>query len=365
MGNTFGTNLKVTLFGESHGPAVGCVVDGLPPGVRVRSEAIAMEMEKRKARGAIATARHEADEVKILSGVKDGFAEGSPLTIVIENHDVRRSDYENRMLRPSHADYTAYVKYGGYEDFSGGGHFSGRLTAPLCAAGAIVKDMLEDKGIRIGSHIARLADVCDRDFADLKQDIEALNQKLFPVLDDTAGEKMMAAMAQAKAEGDSLGGILQTAVFGLPAGIGEPFFDSLEGIIAHAVFAIPAVKGIAFGSGFGFAGMKGSQANDLFACEQGKIVTLTNHNGGINGGIANGMPVIFETVIKPTPSIALPQVSVSPLTKQAGILEIKGRHDPAVIHRARPAVDAMTAFCLADQLLARYGPVYFAGRRKV
>lgn len=359
MKNTIGNEITITLFGESHGPAIGCVLDGIPCGVRIDMDRLAWAMEKRKAVGSISTARQEADEVKLLSGVKNGVTEGTPIAILIENTNKRSGDY-NALAdtpRPGHADYSAELRYHGFQDKAGGGHFSGRLTAPLVAAGEICNQMLEAKGIIIGSHIQKLHGIEDDalDESILKEQIEALNAKQFAVLNEEAGKQMIAEIEKARNSLDSVGGVLETAVVGLEAGIGEPEFDSIESRLSAALFSVPAVKGVAFGEGFGFADLYGSEANDAFVVRNGKIETETNHNGGINGGISNGMPIVFTTVIKPTPSIAKVQHTVNLKTMENATIEINGRHDPAIIHRARAVVDAMTAFVLADMLEQAYG----------
>lgn len=368
MSNILGKNLTLTLFGESHGEAIGAILDGLPGGVKIDRSYMQEMMDQRKAVGSLSTGRHEADEVQFLSGVKDGYSEGTPIALLIANTNVKRKDYDalKDTARPGHADYAGDVKYNGYEDASGGGHFSGRLTAPIVAAGAIVRKMLEEKGIFIGTHIASLHGIKDRPFDEerLLEDVNYLNKCTFAVLDEGQGECMKAEIEKARVQCDSVGGILDTAIVGLKAGVGEPLFDALESDIAKAVFSIGAVKGIAFGAGFGFADMMGSEANDPFAIKEGKVVTTTNHNGGINGGISNGMPVRFHTVIKPTPSIAKKQNTVNYRTKEEKVLEIHGRHDPAIIHRARVVVDAVTALVIADNLMERYGREYFGGKRR-
>lgn len=368
MSNIFGKNLTLTLFGESHGEAIGAVLDGLPGGVKIDRSYMREMMDQRRAVGSLSTGRHEADAVQILSGVKDDYSEGTPIALVIANTNVRRKDYDELKdtARPGHADYAGDVKYNGYEDASGGGHFSGRLTAPIVAAGAIVRKMLEEKGILIGTHIALLHGIKDIPFDEKKlhEEIVLLNHRRFAVLDEARGECMKAEIEKAREMCDSVGGILDTAIVGLDAGIGEPAFDALESGIAKAMFSIGAVKGIAFGAGFGFAEMFGSEANDPFAVANGKVVTTTNHNGGINGGISNGMPIRFHTVIKPTPSIARKQNTVNYRTKEETVLEIHGRHDPAIIHRARVVVDAMSALVIADYLMERYGREFFGGKRR-
>ncbi len=368
MKNTFGNNITVTLFGESHGPCVGAVVDGVPAGIRIDMDLLARMMNQRKASSNISTPRQEKDIPQIVSGVLDGVTEGTPVTFLIPNEKKISHDY-NALAgkpRPSHADYAARMRYRGYEDANGGGHFSGRLTAPLVAAGALCMQMLAEKGIAIGTHIASLHGIKDRPFDEenVAADIAVLAEKKFPVLDEKADELMRQAILEASAGKDSLGGILDTAVIGLDAGIGEPWFDSVESMLAHGLFSIGAVKGVEFGTGFGFEALKGSQANDPFVIRDGKVVTLTNHNGGLNGGLTNGMPVRFRTVVKPTPSIAQKQKTVDLEKFEETEIEISGRHDPAIIHRARAAVDAVTAITLCDLLTARYGTSYFEGEGK-
>jgi chorismate synthase len=367
MSNTLGKNLTVTLFGESHGPAIGAVLDGLPGGVKIDMDLIRRGMDQRRAVGALSTGRHEADEVKFLSGVKDGYSQGTPIALVIENTNVHRHDYENLKdtARPGHADYTGYIHYSGFADLSGGGHFSGRLTAPITACGMIAMGMLAEKGILIGSHIRTLHGIKDRPFssAHLAEEIRQVNEEDFAVLDQEAGEKMKACIVEARRQGDSVGGTLETCILGLPAGIGEPEFDSLESLLSHAVFSVPAVKGIAFGEGFGFADLYGSEANDAFIMKEGQIQTETNHNGGINGGISNGMPVLFTTVIKPTPSISKPQHTVNYVSREEKELVIAGRHDPCILHRARIVVDAVSALTVADVMMSRFGSSCFGGKR--
>ena len=258
-------------------------------------------------------------------------------------------------MRPGHADYTAFCKYHGYADPRGGGHFSGRLTAPIVAAGAIYRTMLAGKGIVVGSHIARCAGIDDAALSAAPSELAALNEKPFAVLDERAGEAMREAIAAAAAAGDSVGGVLETAVVGVPAGVGEPWFDSVESALSRALFAVPAVKGVEFGDGFGLCDMRGSEANDAFMAENGSVRTVTNRNGGVNGGITNGMPIVFRTAIKPTPSVFVPQQTVDLRTMEQTTLQLQGRHDPAIVHRARVVVDSVTAFVLVDLLTGRYG----------
>ena len=365
MKNTFGTSLSVTIFGESHGEAVGAIIDGIAPGIPVDMEYIMKRMEERRPSGGISTARKESDRPRIASGVYRGFTTGTPITLIIENENAKSRDYESisDIPRPSHADYTAECKYHGYQDHRGGGHFSGRVTAALVAAAAIIRLALEKRGISVGTHISRIRDVSDRQFEDYAADIAALDGVEFPTLSTEAGEKMQKIILAAKEDGDSVGGILETAVIGMPRGVGEPWFDTVEGMLAHALFSVPALKGVEFGAGFGLADMLGSEANDPFTKDGEEIVTATNNNGGINGGITNGMPILFRTVIKPTPSIFKPQSSVSLKTGKATKMSISGRHDPAIIHRARAVVDAVSVITLADLLVTRFGTDYLAGEK--
>ena len=359
---TFGTSLTVTLFGESHGPEIGAVLDGLAPGIPVDEAFIASQLTLRRPAGNISTARQEADSFRIVSGVFEGRTTGAPLAILIPNADTRSRDYQRGPARPGHADYTAWAKYHGFEDYRGGGHFSGRITAALVAAGAVVLGALKAKGILLGTHIARCAGIDDASFGkDLSADLEKLNTLPFAVLDEARGALMRKAIEAAAAQGDSVGGILETVVIGLPAGVGEPWFDTVEGILSHALFSVPAVKGVEFGSGFALADMPGSTANDPLRIRDGQPVTVTNHNGGVNGGITNGMPLLFRCVVKPTPSIALEQQTVNPLTGEETPLRVTGRHDPAIVHRARVVVDSVTALALCDLLALRFGTDWLAG----
>lgn len=360
MKNSFGTNVIITLFGESHGPCVGAVLDGMAPGIKVDTDYIKSRLRLRAGSQDISTSRREEDDFVIVSGVKDGFTTGTPICIMINNGDVRGSDYDSlaSIPRPGHADYTAECKYHGFQDKKGGGHFSGRVTAAVVAAGAICENVLESKGIMIGTHISECAGVKDRQFDDFEKDIAFLCSKDFPVLCDSQGEIMKEKILGAKAELDSVGGILETAVTGLEAGTGEPWFDTVEGMLSHALFSIPAVKGVEFGSGFASAGMKGSENNDELYAENGVILHESNNAGGINGGITNGMPVIFRCAVKPTPSIGKAQQTVNLDTNENTGISVSGRHDPAIIHRAAPVVNAMTAIVVCDLLSQRYGTDY-------
>ncbi|MCR5149964.1 MAG: chorismate synthase [Clostridiales bacterium] len=362
MKNTFGTCVCVTIFGESHGSCIGAVIDGLSPGVKLDFDLINARMNARRAKGEVSTKRHEDDKIDFVSGVKNGFTTGTPLTMLIENKNVRSGDYSKTefLARPGHADFSAQCKYHGFQDGRGGGHFSGRVTAALTAAGAVCECALINKNILIATHIANCAGVTDRVFSDYEAEIKSLVRKVFPVLDDEAGERMKAKIIKAKDNLDSVGGVLETAVIGMPAGVGEPWFDTLEGIISHAVFSVPGIKGIEFGAGFAVAGLFGSENNDEPVNKDGIVTHLTNNAGGINGGISNGMPVVFRCAVKPTPSIAKRQNTVNILTGENDIIEIQGRHDPAIIHRAAPVVTAVTAIAVCDMLSQRYGTDYFS-----
>ena len=357
MKNTFGSSVCVTLFGESHGEMTGAVIDGLAPGISVDTAFIASQLSKRRPCGKTGTARREDDNFRIVSGVFEGKTTGTPVCILIPNEKAKSSDYalNSFIPRPGHADFTANKKYHGFEDYRGGGHFSGRLTAALTAAGAIAISALSEKGIEIGTHISRCAKINDRKFRDYHKDINKLNSLDFAVLDERKAALMKEAIEKAGSEGDSVGGILETAVTGLPAGLGEPWFDSAESMLSHAMFSIPAVKGIEFGRAFNDIDLMGSEYNDAFTVKDGHIETVTNHNAGINGGITNGMPVLFRLAVKPTPSVFKKQDSVDMLAMENTKLSIKGRHDPAVIHRARVVVDSLTALVLCDILALRYG----------
>ena len=356
MKNTFGTTLSLTLYGESHGPSIGAVLDGLAPGIPVDEDFIARQLTLRRPSDGLSTSRWEPDPFVLESGVYRGKTTGTPLCIRIPNTTQKSDDYAfYGKARPGHADYTAYAKYHGFEDPRGGGHFSGRITAALVAAGAIVISALKQKNIFIGTHLSRGAGICDRPFGDLSQDFALLSEKPFPVLDEEAETAMKAAILAAKADCDSLGGVLETAVTGLPAGLGEPWFDSVESLLSHALFSVPAVKGVEFGDGFALADLRGSEANDPFRMDGETVVTSKNSNGGINGGITNGMPLTFRCAVKPTPSILRPQQTVDFVAGENTDFTLTGRHDPFIAHRARVVVDSVTALVLADLLTQRYG----------
>lgn len=357
MKNTFGNSVAVTIFGESHGEYIGAVIDGLASGIDVNEEYINHMLYLRRPDGKISTPRKEKDDFKIVSGVVNSKTTGTPITILIPNENVKSADYSQMttIARPSHADYTAQCKYHGFQDSRGGGHFSGRITAALVAAGAICKYALEQKGIYIGTHVKKCAGICDREFDNLKDDIKNLNNKTFAVLNEERIEEMTNEILKAASQKDSVGGVLETAIIGMPEGVGEPWFDSIESMLSHMMFSIPAVKGIEFGRGFEISDLMGSEANDEFRIKDGRIVTATNNNGGINGGITNGMPIIFRTAIKPTATIFKPQNTVDFKNMTETVLEVKGRHDPAIVHRARVVQDAASAIVLCDALSLRFG----------
>lgn len=345
----YGEHLHLTIFGQSHAPAIGMTLEGLPAGEAIDMTALQAFLNRRApGRNEWSTPRKEADAPEFLSGLVENVTCGAPLTAIIRNTNTRSGDYANlaSVPRPGHADYTAYVKYGGHADFAGGGAFSGRLTAPLCIAGGICLQLLKKHGIEVISRIAAIGQVTDSSPL-----TASTADKPFPVVDDAAGEAMQAAIAAAKADGDSVGGIVECAVLGLPAGLGGPLFDGMEGRIARIIFGIPAVKGIEFGAGFASAGLRGSENNDPFTLEDGQMKTLTNHCGGILGGITDGMPLTFRAAFKPTPSIAKEQQSVNLKTLSPETLRVVGRHDPCIVPRAVPCVEAAAAIAVYDALL--------------
>lgn len=356
MKNTIGQNVTLTLFGESHGPYVGATLDGVMPGIKVDEAYIASELSKRRPAGKNETARIEQDEFQIISGVFNGLTTGAPLTIIIPNSNVKSKDYDSvkSVARPSHADYVAYEKYLGFNDYRGGGHFSGRITAAIVALGAILKKALEDKNIYIGTHIKQVGKVKDVDFNNHLQEIKTLQNKKFPVINDIE-EEVIAEITKATKDGDSIGGILQTAITGLPIGLGDPWFSSVEGLIANACFSIGGVKGIEFGKGFDVVNETGKTFNDELYYENNKVYTRTNNNSGINGGITNSMPVVFNLAIKPTPSISIPQKTIDFVKQENTTISITGRHDPAIIRRIGIVIDNLMAIVIADMLYSKYG----------
>lgn len=353
--NTWGSKLKISIFGESHGEGIGVVIDGIPSGLTLDKDFIRSEMSRRApGKDKLSTPRKEADEVEILSGVVDGKTCGTPICGIIRNTNTRSRDYTPNLLRPGHADFTGFQKYGASHDFRGGGHFSGRITAPLVFAGAIAKQVLIQDGITIGSHIKAIHGVYEDSFFDHALTPEFLNDisaKPFPVISDVTGEKMQKEITDAASAKNSVGGIIECAAIGIKPGFGSPFFASLESLISSMMFSIPAVKGIEFGKGFDLCNMTGIEANDPFETDGEQIYTTTNNNGGINGGITNGMPMIFSVGIKPTPSIAQEQNTVDTNTMKNVKLEIKGRHDPCIVQRAAVVVESAAALAILEAKL--------------
>lgn len=349
-----GKHIQVSVFGQSHSKAIGAVIDGLPAGVKIDSEKVAAFMRRRAPGNAkYATKRREADESVVLSGLVDGVTCGAPLGFLIENTNTRSGDYDNlrAVPRPGHADYTANVRYGGYQDVAGGGHFSGRLTAPLCFAGAVCMQILEQKGVKVQAHIYEIAGVQDVPFDPITITNARPGEKAFPVISDASGEAMQAEIEKARMSADSVGGIVECAVTGMPAGLGDPMFDGVENQLASNIFAVPAVKGLEFGNGFACAKLRGSQNNDPYTIdENGKIVTTSNNHGGILGGITSGMPILFRVAVKPTSSIGQEQQSVNLHTNQPEKLVVHGRHDPCIVPRAVPVIEAVTAITILDIL---------------
>ena len=358
MRNVLGDLVTLTLFGESHGEYIGATLDGLSAGVKIDEDFLKSQLSKRRPSLTIDTARIEEDDYQIISGVFNGYSTGSPITIIIRNNNINSKSYDGDLARPNHADYVAYKKYNGYNDYRGGGHFSGRLTAPIVALGSIAIKALENKGIKIGTHILRCGGVSDVNFnGDINQ-LNVLEDKKIPVIDDIE-DKLEKEILIAKNEGDSIGGVIQSEILGLPVGVGEPWFSSLEGVIANAVFSIGGIKGIEFGDGFNFAEGYGSNHNDEYYMENCDIKMHANHNGGINGGISNGNPIIFNMAVKPTPSIAKKQRTINLKTNENVELEIKGRHDPAIIRRICIVISSIVAITLLDELAKKYGVDYF------
>ena len=353
MSSTYGENLKLSIFGQSHGAAVGMTLDGIPAGLPVDTDALQAFLNRRApGQNDWSTPRKEADRPEFLSGILDGFTCGAPIAAAIYNKNTRSGDYANLKdcPRPGHADYTAQIKYGGFQDAAGGGHFSGRLTAPLCIAGGLCKQWLEEMGIRVFAHIASVAGISDTPFDPIAPDRNSV-QVEFPVISPEAGARMRDAISAARNDGDSVGGVVECAVTGLPAGLGEPMFGGVESRIAQIVYGVPAVKGVEFGAGFAAANLRGSQNNDDFILSGGEIRTDTNNSGGILGGITTGMPLIFRAAIKPTPSISRPQQSVSFRKGEMQELVIQGRHDPCIVPRAVPVIEAAAAIAIYDMIL--------------
>ncbi len=353
MSNTFGDRITLSIFGESHGGGIGIVIGGLPAGEPVSEEAISVDMARRApGNSRLSTPRREPDQVELLSGVFEGKTTGAPLCGLIRNTNTRSHDYTPELPRPGHADLAAYFKYHGFADYRGGGHFSGRLTAPLVLAGSIARQILTRRGVAVGAHIEQIGSVRDDRFDNPDTALlRLLTQSAFPLLCPERQGPMEEQVLAARAEGDSVGGIIECAAVGVPAGLGNPFFDSLESKLSHMLFSIPAVKGVEFGDGFGLCSRRGSKTNDAIRVENKTIYTESNYNGGLNGGITNGMPVICRVAIKPTPSIAKVQRTVNLQTKENTELQIRGRHDPCIVPRAVPVVEAGVLLCLLDEMV--------------
>ena len=349
MSSTYGENLKLSIFGQSHGPAIGMVLDGIPAGLPVNTDELQAFLNRRApGNGDWSTPRKEADQPEFLSGILNGATSGAPIAAIIQNTNTRSGDYDSlkNRPRPAHADYTAQVKYGGYQDAAGGGHFSGRLTASICIAGGLCKQWLTQMGISIGAHILSIGTVTDDSFDPIRPQLELVDA-LFPVLSHDASVQMQSAIAEVRKASDSIGGRIECAITGLPVGLGEPMFGGVESKLSQILYGIPAVKGLSFGDPMTL----GSDNNDAFTWENGTVRTETNHCGGILGGITNGMPVVFTVSVKPTPSIALPQQTVDLQTGENVTISITGRHDPCIVPRAVPVVEAAAAIAIYDLIL--------------
>lgn len=359
MSGTWGNNLEISIFGESHGNAIGVVINGIEAGIPIDMDKINIDMQRRApGRDKLSTPRKEGDNPIILSGIFDGKTTGTPIAMMIQNGDTRSKDYSKTkdLMRPGHADYAGYVKYKGFNDYRGGGHFSGRITAPLVFVGAIAKQILETKGISVGAHIKSVGNIEDRFFDSVsvnKAILDSLLLKELPVLDDSKIDKIKNEILEARKNNNSVGGVIETAIVGLEAGVGAPFFDSLESTIASLAFSVPAVKGIEFGAGFEFAKMDGKTANDEHYIKDGVVKTFTNNNGGITGGISNGMPVIHRVCIKPTASIAREQKTVNINTLENDIIKIEGRHDPCIVQRAIVVIESISAIATLELLMEK------------
>lgn len=360
MSGVWGSNIKISIFGESHGNAIGINIDGLPSGFEIDMEKVQLEMKRRApGKNELSTARKEADLPEILSGFFEGKTTGTPLCAIIRNSDTRSKDYSKTkdFMRPGHADYTGYERYNGFNDYRGGGHFSGRITAPLVFAGAICKQILENKGIFIGAHISSIKDINDEDFNEVnisKEELEGLRKMELPLINKSLEDKIRHTIMQAKYNGDSVGGIIECAVIGIDSGVGNPFFDSVESTLAHLMFSIPAIKGIEFGKGFDITKLYGSEANDEYYYDGDLVKTKTNNNGGVLGGISNGMPILFKVAVKPTASILKEQNTIDIKEKKDAKFRIEGRHDPCIVQRALPVVEAVTAIGILDLIKGRY-----------
>ncbi|MEN0649429.1 chorismate synthase [Caldifermentibacillus hisashii] len=354
MSGIMGNKLKLSIFGESHGPAIGITIDGLPPGVAIDMDKVLAEMDRRKpGKSLLSTTRKESDTPEIISGFFNGYTTGAPLTAIIRNSDQRSKVYEDikNLMRPGHADYPAFIKYGGFHDYRGGGHFSGRITAPLVFAGAIAKQILAEKKIFVGAHVKSIRHIDDKSFQDVEVNqalFDELKKQELPLIDGEKRTEIEEVILQARKDMDSVGGTIECTVVGIPAGIGDPFFNSVESVLAHLIFSVPAVKGIEFGKGFEMTKLRGSETNDAYYYEGDEVKTYTNNNGGITGGITNGMPVLFTVAIKPTSSIAKKQQTINIAEHKNTDLVVKGRHDPCIVPRAIPVIEAVTALGILD-----------------
>jgi len=356
--STFGKSIEINLFGESHGEAIGIIINNLPAGIELDLNSITNALNMRKPKSNISTQRREKDKFEIISGYYDGFTTGTPLTIMIKNEDTISQDYNKNILRPSHADYTAHKKYNGYQDYRGGGHFSGRLTAPIVVLGAICDQLISNIGITIGSHILSIHNKKDKEFNDFepsKAMLNALKISDMPVLDLKMIETYNELILNAKNAKNSVGGIIETMIYGIKPGYGNPFFESIESIIAHLLFSIPSVKGVEFGKGFDITRMFGSEANDEFIVKNGLIKTKTNNSGGIQGGISNGMPITFNVAIKPTPSIGREQDTVNIKSMKNTKISLEGRHDPCIVHRVVHVINSITSYAVLEILSRKEG----------
>ncbi|MEK6454342.1 chorismate synthase [Caldifermentibacillus hisashii] len=354
MSGIMGNKLKLSIFGESHGPAIGITIDGLPPGVAIDMDKVLAEMDRRKpGKSLLSTTRKESDTPEIISGFFNGYTTGAPLTAIIKNSDQRSKVYEDikNLMRPGHADYPAFVKYGGFHDYRGGGHFSGRITAPLVFAGAVAKQILAEKRIFVGAHVKSISHIDDKSFQDVEVNqalFDELKKQELPLIDGEKRTEIEEVILQARKDMDSVGGTIECTVIGIPTGIGDPFFNSVESVLAHLIFSVPAVKGIEFGKGFEMTKLRGSETNDAYYYEGDEVKTYTNNNGGITGGITNGMPVLFTVAIKPTSSIAKKQQTINIAEHKNTELVVKGRHDPCIVPRAVPVIEAVTALGILD-----------------
>ncbi|MBN2604441.1 MAG: chorismate synthase [Bacilli bacterium] len=356
--STFGKMIEISLFGESHGKAIGIVISNLPGGIKINFDRINFDLQKRRPKSNISTSRQEKDLFQVVSGCLNGYTTGSPLTFIIPNSDTRSKDYQPNILRPSHADYTAKIKYNSFEDYRGGGHFSGRITTPLVILGSICSQLLERKGIEIGSHVSSIKDCNDEVFGieNISNDLlKRLNLSDFPVINDSILESYKEIILQAKDANDSVGGTIETAIVGIEPGYGDPFFESIESLLSHLLFSIPAVKGVEFGKGFEITNLYGSEANDNFYIDNGIIKTKTNNSGGIQGGISNGMPILFKVAIKPTASIGKPQHTVDFESMTETTLNLVGRHDPSIVPRVIHVVNAITAYAVLELITRKDG----------